>query len=60
MKTFLDKVTVPDIAYMILVNENLNEVWKEELLIRAISRMDGERRTATREKTGIMKEGGKV
>ncbi len=57
-KTFLDKVTASDIAYTIFVYENSNEVWKEELQSRATSRMDDERRTATREKkTGIMKEG---
>ncbi len=56
-KTFLDKVTTSDIAYTVLVYENSNEVWKEELKIRAISTMDDERRKATREKkTGIMKE----
>ena len=33
-KTFLDKVTASDIAYTILVYENSNEVWKEELKIR--------------------------
>jgi len=61
MKTFLDKVTASDIAYTILVYENSNEVWKEELQIRAISRTDDERHTATREKkTGIMKEGENV
>ncbi len=30
-KTFLNKVTASDIAYTILVYENSNEVWKEEL-----------------------------
>jgi len=62
-KTFLDKVTASDIAYTILVYKNSNKVWKEELQIRirATSRTDDMRRTATREKkTGIMKEGGKV
>jgi hypothetical protein len=60
-KTFLDKVTASDIAYTILVYENSNEVWKEELKIRATSRTDDERRTATREKKpGIMKERGNV
>ncbi len=52
-KTFLDKLTASDIAYMILVYENSNEVWKEELQIRAISRTDDERRTATREKKQV-------
>ena len=60
-KTFLDKVTASDIAYTILVYENSNEVWKEELKIRATSTTDDERRKATREKkTGIMKEGGSI
>jgi len=39
-KTFLDKVTASGIAYTILVYENSNEVWKEELQIRATSRTD--------------------
>jgi hypothetical protein len=33
-KTFLDKVTASDIAYTILVYENSNEVWKEEVKTR--------------------------
>jgi hypothetical protein len=50
-KTFLDKVTVSDIAYTILVYENSYEVWKEELkIIRASSTTDDERHKATREK----------
>jgi hypothetical protein len=49
-KTLLDKVTASDIAYTILVYENTNEVWKEELQIRAISTTDDERRKAMREK----------
>ena len=61
MKTFLDKVTASDIAYMILVYKNSNKVWKEELQIRANSRTDDERRTAMHaKKTCIMKEGGNV
>ena len=52
-KTFLDKVTASDIAYTILVYENSNEVWIEELQIRAISRTDDERRTATCEKKQV-------
>jgi len=59
-KTFLDKVTVSDIAYTILVYENSYEVWKEELQIRANLTTDDERRKAAREKTGIMKEGGSI
>jgi hypothetical protein len=30
-KTFIDKVTAPDIAYTILVYENTKEVWEEDL-----------------------------
>jgi hypothetical protein len=30
-KTFLDKVTASDIAYIILVYENTKEVWEEDL-----------------------------
>jgi hypothetical protein len=52
-KTFLDKVTASDIAYTILVYENSNKVWKEELQIRAMSTMDDERHKATREKTQV-------
>jgi len=60
-KTFLNKVTASDIAYTILVYENSNEVWKEELQIRVTSTMDDDRRKATCEKkTGIMKEEGSV
>jgi hypothetical protein len=44
-KTFLDMVTASDIAY-----ENSNEVWKEELQIRATSTTNDDRRKATREK----------
>ena len=53
MKTFLNKVTASDIAYTILVYENSNKVWKEELQIRAMSTMDDERHKATREKTQV-------
>lgn len=56
-KTFLDKVTASDIAYTILVYENSKEVWKEELQIRATSRTDDERRTATRVKKPRYHEG---
>ena len=52
-KTFLDKVTASDIAYTILVYENSNEVWKEELQIRVISRTDDERHMAMREKKQV-------
>ena len=56
-KTFLDKVTASDIAYTILVYENSKEVWNEELQIRAASRTDDERRTATRVKKPRYHEG---
>ena len=56
-KTFLDKVTASDIACTILVYENSKEVWKEELQIRATSRTDDERRTATRVKKPRYHEG---
>ena len=56
-KTFLDKVTASDIAYTILVYENSNEVWKEEVKIRATSTTDDERRKATREKKNRYHEG---
>ncbi len=52
-KTFLDKVTASDIAYMILVYENSNEVWKEEFRIRAISTTNDDRRKATHEKKQV-------
>ena len=56
-KTFLDKVTASDIAYTILVYENSNKVWKEELKIRAISTTDDERRKAKCEKKTRNHEG---
>lgn len=56
-KTFLDKVTASDIAYTILVYENSNEVWKEELQIRATSTTNDDRRKATREKKPRYHEG---
>ena len=56
-KTFLDKVTASDIAYTILVYENSKEVWKEKLQIRATSRTDDKRRTATRVKKPRYHEG---
>ncbi len=43
MKTFLDKVTAPDITYLILVNENTKKVWEEDLKIKVSSRTDEER-----------------
>jgi hypothetical protein len=56
-KTFLYKVSASDIAYTVLVYKNSNEVWKEELKIRAISTTDDERRKATREKKPKYHEG---
>jgi hypothetical protein len=49
-KTFLDKVTASDIAYIILVYENTKEVWEEDLQIKAISRTDEERHNAMHHK----------
>ncbi len=43
-KTFLDKVTASDIAYIILVYEYTKEVWEEHMQITASSRADEERR----------------
>jgi hypothetical protein len=45
-KTFLDKVTASYIAYTILVYENTNKVWEEDLQIKACSRTDEERHNA--------------
>ena len=59
----MDKVTASDIAYTILVYENSNQVWEEELQIRANSTTDDERRkapTLQNKKTNIMKEGGSI
>ncbi len=39
-KTFLDKVTVLDIAYSFLVYKNTKEVWEEDLQIKASSKDD--------------------
>jgi hypothetical protein len=58
-KTFLDKVTASDIAYMILVYEHLNKVWKEELQVRVMSTIDDERRKAMHEKNGYHEGRGK-
>jgi hypothetical protein len=49
-KTFLDKVTASDIAYTILVHENTEEVWEEEMQIKASSRTDEERGNAMHHK----------
>ncbi len=46
-KTFLDKLTVFDIAYTILVYENTKEVWEEVLQIKVSSKDDMERCHAT-------------
>jgi hypothetical protein len=45
--TFLDKVTAPDIAYTVLVYENTNEVWEEEVKIKARYKKYEERHNAT-------------
>ncbi len=46
-KTFLDKVTLPDIAYTILVYRNSKEVLEEELQIRVNSKTDDKGKMAT-------------
>jgi hypothetical protein len=43
-KTFLDKVTVSDISYTILVYKNSKEVWEEELQIRVNSNTEDKRK----------------
>ena len=57
-KTFLDKVTVSDISYTILVYENSKEVWEEELQIRvnSMSETRGKRQYENKNPS-IMKEG---
>jgi hypothetical protein len=49
-KTFLNNVTASDIAYTILVYENTEEVWEEDLQIKASSRTDEERCNAMHHK----------
>jgi hypothetical protein len=49
-KTFLDKVTVSDIAYTILVYENTKEVWEEDLQIKTRHETDEERRNVMHHK----------
>ena len=56
-KTFLDKVTVSDISYTMLVYENSKEVWEEELQIRANSKSEDERKKATRKQKPKYHEG---
>ena len=57
-KTFLDRVTASDIAYMILVYENSKEVWEEEWHIKKSISDDIQRKQATRHKNpSITKEG---
>ncbi len=54
-KTFLDKVTISDIAYTILVYENTKEVWEEDVQIKASYKNDEERRnTIHHKKPSIM------
>jgi hypothetical protein len=48
--SFLDKVTASDIAYTILVYENTNKVWEEDLQIKASIKNDKERRNARHHK----------
>jgi hypothetical protein len=49
-KTILDEITALDIAYMILVYKNSNEVWDEELEIRGSTMPDCEKCKAIRHK----------
>jgi hypothetical protein len=49
-KTFLDEKNASDIAYTIPVCENTEEVWKEDLQIKASSRTDEERYNAMHHK----------
>ncbi len=49
-KTFLDRVTASNIAYMILVYENCKEVWEEEWHIKKSISDDIQRKQATRHK----------
>jgi hypothetical protein len=58
-KTFLDKVTASDIAYTILVYENTNEVWEEDVQIKASYNNDEERHNATHHKTQVSCRKGK-
>jgi len=45
-KTLLDKISVSDIAYTILVYENSKDEWEEELIIKARAKTDEERKNA--------------
>ncbi len=49
-KTPLDKVTTSDIAYTILVYKNIEEVWEEEVQIKARYKNDDERHNAMHQK----------
>ena len=48
--TFLDKVTASDTAYTILVYDNTQEAWEEEVQIKARYKNDEERRNAMHHK----------
>ncbi len=56
-KTILDKITVLDIAYTILVYKNSKEVWEEELEIRGSAMPDYEKCMAIRHKKHKYHEG---
>jgi hypothetical protein len=43
-KTLLDKISALDIVYNILVYKNSKEVWEEKFLIKAVAKMDKERK----------------
>jgi hypothetical protein len=56
-KTLYDKVTASNIAYTILVHENIKEVWEEDLQTKASSKDDMERCHATCHKKPKYREG---
>ena len=56
-KTLMDKVTASDIAYSIIVYENMKEVWEEEILIKASDKTDEEKRNTVRQRKQKYHEG---
>ncbi len=48
LKTLLDRITLSDIAYTIIVYENSIHAWREELEIKATSKTKGKRQSARR------------
>ncbi len=57
MKSFLDKVTTSDIAYLFIDNENTKKVWEEDLKIKVSSSTDEERCHAMGHKKSKYHEG---